>query len=290
MNTTPRTPLATRVVPAITASEIAAYREVVRAGLGAGAPLAGPPKASPVHAYVIASQAFDDAIAVLDPDGADQPEPPRVHLGQEIHLTRPVRADEQITIELDALGARPEPRGVRLTLRSVLVGADGAPFAEMITGVLLVGAAGPAPFGEIPPFASPAAGEPGEAAVAVRRISTETVRRYAQVSGDDNPIHLDPEAARTAGFPGVIAHGVSVLALVCEEIIDRYAGGDAAGVRAVAARFSAPVLPGEPLEINLRPDRAGGTVRFTCTTPQGTAMKGGWVALESRPGIPHTTK
>jgi acyl dehydratase len=243
-----------------------------------------------VHAYVIASQAFDSAIAVLDPDGNDDPEPPRVHLGQEIRLTRPVRADEQITIELDALGARAEPRGVRLALRSVLVGADGTPFAEMVTGVLLVGAAGPAPFGEIPPFGSPAAGEPGEAVTVTRRISTGTVRRYAEVSGDDNPIHLDAAAAVAAGFPGVIAHGVSVLALVVEEIVDRYAGGDAAAVRTVAARFSAPVLPGEPIDIRLQPDRAGTHVRFTCTTPQGTAMKGGWVALEPRPGIPHPTK
>lgn len=38
------------------------------------------------------------------------------------------------------------------------------------------------------------------------------IRAFAEVSGDDNPIHVDPDAASQAGFPGTIAHGVMALA------------------------------------------------------------------------------
>jgi len=265
--------LAATLVRAVTAGEIATYRDVVRSGIAPLGPAAGTPKASPLHAFVLASPAFDQAVSALSSAG-------RVHLSQEVHLQRLVRPDERVTVEVTVLGARREPRGVRLALRSVLAGGDGSPFAELMTGALLVGATTPDPFGDIPPHLTPGSAA-GPAAVVTRQVSTEMIRRYAEASGDDNPIHLDPEAAQAAGFPGVIAHGMSVLALVCEVVIDRYAAGEAAAIRGIGGRFSSPVLPGEPLDITLQPDNGGRIVRFSCKTPQGPALKSGWVEITS---------
>jgi acyl dehydratase len=47
----------------------------------------------------------------------------------------------------------------------------------------------------------------GEFVTASRVISEADVRAFAELSGDRNPIHLDPGAARAAGFEGPIAHG-----------------------------------------------------------------------------------
>lgn len=271
--------LAIRVVRAVTAGEIATYRNVVRAAIAPPGPAEGAPKASPIHAFVLASPAFDQAVSMVNSAGQDASGPTgRVHLSQEIRLQRLVRPDERVTIEVTVLGARRESRGVRLALRSVLVGSAGSPFAELMTGALLVGATAPDPFGDIP--SSPVPGSAtAQPVVVTRQVSTEMVHRYAEASGDDNPIHLDPDAARAAGFPGVIAHGMSVMALVCEEVIDRYASGDAAAIRGIAGRFSSPVLPGESLDISLQPGDDGRIVRFSCTTPQGPALKSGWVEI-----------
>ena len=43
---------------------------------------------------------------------------------------------------------------------------------------------------------------------------------YAQASGDHNPIHLDPEAAKKAGLPGVIAPGMFVMGNAGRVVID----------------------------------------------------------------------
>lgn len=110
-------------------------------------------------------------------------------------------------------------------------------------------------------------------------MTEEWIARYARASGDLNPIHLDRDAARAAGFASVIAHGMSVVALAVEEITDRYAEGDPARVRGIGARFSSPVAPGEPLRLELQPDAAGRVVRFTGRTPAGPAVKSGWVQL-----------
>jgi acyl dehydratase len=260
------------VVRGVSGEDIAAYRAVARSAARA---TATSDVASPVHPFVLAWSAFDQAVGDVSGGSAQAV----VHLAQEIRQRRPLRAGERVALDLDVLGARRDPRGVRLALRSTLVGADGAAFVEQSTSLLLIGATGPEPFGTMP---SPAAGSGGSDwsdAVTVE-VPADLPHRYADVSGDRNPIHLDPAAAQAAGFPGVIAHGMSVLALTCEEIVDRHVGGDAARVTGVGCRFSSPVLPGEPLEIALSAD-GDGRARFACKTPRGTALKGGWVEWEA---------
>lgn len=260
------------LVRAITADEITAYRAAARSALGS---TDGGQEPSPVHPFVLAHQAFELAFDKIGAVRADGTEPSRVHVSQEIRVVRPLRADERVTVEVDLLGARREAAGVRIAMRAVLAGADGTAFAELVTGALLGGAVTPEPFGELPAF--PAHRNKNAATVLSRQISVDGVRRYAEAAGDDNPIHLDDQAARTAGFDGVIAHGMSVLALVCEEIVDRYAGGDPARVREIGVRFSTPVRPDEPIDITIQP--ADHTISFSCRTSQGLALKGGWVTL-----------
>jgi len=48
---------------------------------------------------------------------------------------------------------------------------------------------------------------------------------YAEVSGDHNPIHADPEFARAAGFDDVFAHGMLSMALLSRVVTD-WAGPD----------------------------------------------------------------
>jgi acyl dehydratase len=272
------------LVRTVSVSELAAYRDAVRSALGAPAPDGTSPMASPVHPFVLAHQAFELAFGTIGAAREDGSEPSRVHLSQEIRADRLLLPDERITVEVDLLGARREAGGVRVAMRAVLVGADGVTFAELVTGALLGGAVTPEPFGELPPF--PAHRNKTEPSVLTRQITVDSVRRYAEASGDDNPIHLDDTAARAVGFDRVIAHGMSVLAMVCEEIVDRHAGGDAARVRDIGVRFSTPVAPDEPIDITLQPD--GDTICFTCRTPRGLALKGGWVTLGSPPQLPAT--
>lgn len=258
------------VVAAATA--LADYRTTVRAMLGA-APAAG---VSPVQSFVLSSPAFDALVASFGPAGAP---PTPVHLSQEILVHRAPRPDEALTVHLEVLGARHESKGVRLALGCRVAGDDATPVADLTTGVLLVGATAPEPGGELPGAPAPAAGPAGTPETATVTLSRDLIARYADVSGDHNPIHLDDDAAAAAGFPGVIAHGMSVLAVAVEAIVDRYAGGDAGLVRGVAVRFSAPVRPDEPVQVKLQPDTTGTVVKFSVATPAGVALKAGWVRL-----------
>ena len=52
----------------------------------------------------------------------------------------------------------------------------------------------------------------------VKTIEQDQLRAYAQVSGDWNPLHLDPEFAASTQFGGIIAHGMLTLAFISEMV------------------------------------------------------------------------
>jgi acyl dehydratase len=89
---------------------------------------------------------------------------------------------------------------------------------------------------------------------------------YAQASGDPNPIHQDPEIARSVGLPDVIAHGMFTLALVAR-YVDEQLGGPGR-IAELGARFTQPVVvPERGTEVEIegtwRDDRTI-SLRVTC--------------------------
>lgn len=71
-------------------------------------------------------------------------------------------------------------------------------------------------------------------------ITRADVRRYADASGDHNPIHLGDEAALALGLPGLVAHGMLTSALAIG-VVAEWAGG-ADRVLGTSIRFAGPVV------------------------------------------------
>ena len=72
------------------------------------------------------------------------------------------------------------------------------------------------------------------------KIDRELLKRYADASGDQNPIHQDEAFAKSVGLPDVIAHGMLTMGLVGQFVSD-WAGGSA-NVKEYSARFVKPVV------------------------------------------------
>lgn len=85
-----------------------------------------------------------------------------------------------------------------------------------------------------------------------RTVSREDVRAYADAGGDQNPLHQNDDAARSVGFPGIIAHGMFTMGHLAT-CVAAWAGVPANVVR-LSAQFRAPVFMGEEIV-------AGGRVR-----------------------------
>ena len=71
----------------------------------------------------------------------------------------------------------------------------------------------------------------------------QTPQVFARLSGDHNPVHLDPDHARAAGFDDVIVHGMNVLGAAARAAHVFAPAGSM--LRALDVRFAKPVLPGQ---------------------------------------------
>jgi acyl dehydratase len=63
--------------------------------------------------------------------------------------------------------------------------------------------------------------------------------RYAEASGDHNPIHQDEAVARSVGLPGVIAHGMFTMALAARAVGEWFPGAE---VVSLGCKFTNPVV------------------------------------------------
>ena len=78
-----------------------------------------------------------------------------------------------------------------------------------------------------------------------------------RLTGDRHLIHIDPDAARRAGLPGVILHGLCTLGIAAREVAAAVNATPTA-LRYLRARFAAPLRPGEELDLSGSPAPGGG--------------------------------
>jgi acyl dehydratase len=80
-----------------------------------------------------------------------------------------------------------------------------------------------------------------------QNVDADQTFRYAEASGDRNPIHVDENVAKMAGLPGIILHGLCTMAFTSKVMIDNLCSGDPKRLKRLAVRFSRPVFPGDTI-------------------------------------------
>ena len=107
------------------------------------------------------------------------------------------------------------------------------------------------------------------------KVDEDQTYRYAEASGDQNPIHQDEGFAKMAGLPGIILHGMCTMAMATKGAVDGLAEGDPTRIKRVAVRFSKPVLPGQELTTHFWEAEGEGdnkTYGFETYNPDGQAV------------------
>jgi acyl dehydratase len=82
-----------------------------------------------------------------------------------------------------------------------------------------------------------------------------------RLSGDRNPLHSDPEFAKTAGFPKPILHGLCTYGFTGRALLHSLCGSDPAKFASMEGRFSKPVYPGDTLTVKMWVDGAEAVFR-----------------------------
>jgi acyl dehydratase len=204
-----------------------------------------------------------------------------VHGTEEHILHRPIRPGDVLTIAPVLESVDLKDTGETFTVAGMVNEQGGAPVAE-VRGTMFIRGTGSGR------KAAAAAAAPTETSGDVvyeetTKVDEDQTQRYAEASGDYNPIHMDENTARMAGLPGIILHGMCTMAIATKGAVDGLAAGDPERVRRVAVRFSRPVLPGQELTTKFWRRTSGGDLSsyvFETYNPEGKAViKGGAVDI-----------
>lgn len=188
-----------------------------------------------------------------------------LHGSQEIRLSAPLPASGALSVVAEVADIQDKGEGKNAIIMLRARGSDpatGQPIAETLTTLVIRGDGG---FG----------GQPGQRPEPPQFPDREPDARIAlptredqaliyRLSGDRNPLHSDPWFAQTlAGFPKPILHGLCTYGFAGRALLAELAGGDAAKLTAMSARFSSPVFPGETLTTSIWRTGAGRAVYRT---------------------------
>lgn len=98
-------------------------------------------------------------------------------------------------------------------------------------------------------------GWPATLTLRTEAVTPVQLALFAAASGDHNPLHLDSEAARRAGFERPLVHGMFSMAIAARMFTHRFGPGC---VRLLQTRFTGVALVGELLEMSATLQRVEG--------------------------------
>ncbi|MEM1125098.1 MAG: MaoC family dehydratase [Bacteroidota bacterium] len=91
----------------------------------------------------------------------------------------------------------------------------------------------------------------GDTFSAERTFTQEDVQQFAALTGDDNPIHVDPAYAETTRFGHTIVHGVFLLGIVSKVLGKDFPGHGSVAVN-ISCRFLRPVPVGDTITVEVK--------------------------------------
>lgn len=167
-----------------------------------------------------------------------------LHGEQEIEVFAPIPTHAKVDNAAKVTGIYDKGKGALLVIDATTTDESGNRlFANRFSAYIrgeggFGGESGPPP-GNDPPARAPD-----------HVVESKTLPQQAllyRLSGDKNPLHVDPAFAKMGGFDTPILHGLCSYGIVCKAVVDAALGGAVGKVSRYGARFTGVVFPGETI-------------------------------------------
>jgi acyl dehydratase len=175
-----------------------------------------------------------------------------LHGEQKIELHRAVTVPVTLIVQGRVLEVydKGNGRGALIVTQHVLSDAqDGGAVATLTTTCFARAQGGCGGSASAPPAPHAVPSRPPDRTLDV--VTPPDLALLYRLTGDRNPIHVEPEVASAGGFDRPLLHGLCSFGISCRAVLEIYADFDPACIASIEARFAAPVFPGETLTIDL---------------------------------------
>lgn len=184
---------------------------------------------------------------------------------RELHSLAPLPLAGPVYARSRLIAVHPRPKGAAFAeVETEVSDAQGQVCVRMMTGSFRRGVAG---LGDIEPFIGAGISRSVKVSLPERvpdlTVSAPIALNQAHVyrlSGDLNPLHIDPQAAAFGGFDRPILHGLCTYGHCGQLLLGALCDNDAARFGSLRMRFSSPVYPGDLLVLRAWHDGAGRVV------------------------------
>lgn len=194
-----------------------------------------------------------------------------VHGEQAVELHAPLPAETTMTVRntVDRIVDKGPGRGVFVyTSRTLFDQEKAQPVATLTSTIVLRGDGRHAD--EAPPAAKPMPAPTRKPELTCRTPTLPQGAAIYRLSGDLNPLHIDPETAAVAGFPKPILHGLCTFGIATRTIVRACCDNRPERLRRIGGRFSAPIYPGETVRTEIWIDDE--TIHFACVAEEREAL------------------
>ncbi len=202
-----------------------------------------------------------------------------LHRDQSIEIHAPIPAEGEVhaLLRIDEIYDRGAEKGALLCFSRQIVDASSQLPLATVRQVNVLRADGG--FGGPPDRTPPGPEPPDRAPDLLMTLPTNPDQALLyRLSGDLNPLHIDPATAAVAGFERPILHGLASFGAVGLAVVCRLCGYDPTRVRRFGARFSSPVYPGDTLEVAIwSVDQGRAIVEASVIERHVTVIRNGYV-------------
>lgn len=191
-----------------------------------------------------------------------------LHGEQGFHLSKEIPTSGELTTVGKVTGVYDKGKGALVTIESTTKDSSGEVVFTNTSGVFIRGAGGFG--GERGPEAGNAA--PDRAPDKSAEMTTLDIQAAIyRLSGDRNPLHIDPDFAKMAGYDRPILHGLCSFGHVGRAVLQEYCGNDTSKFVAFSCRFSGVVYPGDTIITDMW-DEGNGKILVQARTQDGRVV------------------
>lgn len=201
-----------------------------------------------------------------------------VHGAQTVTFHRPLPRAGTLKTEAVVREILDKGKGAVVEIDTTTRDADGLLF-ETSWSIFCRGQGGfGGPRGEKAVLPAPAEGGPTISATFETRADQALLYR---LSGDLNPLHVDPALATKVGFEAPILHGLCSWGMALRAATSGLAGGDPRRIARFSARFSGVVYPGDAIHVAMVPAVTDDTFRLDAQVGDRSVLSHGVVELRA---------
>ena len=182
------------------------------------------------------------------------PGPLDIDAERYLEMIKPLPTAGEVSVQSRLIGAHPRGKGNGFVeWESTVTNEDGEVCIKMVNGSFRRGVE---TLGDIEPFEG--AGQTysekipvpdRQADLTTSAVIPDNQAHIYRLSGDYNPLHIDPEAAKFGGFDEPILHGLCTFGYCVQLLLAALADGDASRFRRIKVRFSSPVFMNDKLDV-----------------------------------------